>query len=223
MLQPRQSIELADARLVGDLQQVEAASGLVVFVHGSGSSRSSPRNQQVAHYLGELGLATLLFDLLTEAEERIDRTTCEFRFDIPRLTYRLVGVLDWLASRTGLDPLPIGLFGASTGAAAAILAAIQRPEQVKAIVSRGGRTDLAGDELPRLRAPILQIVGGADLVILGLNRKVSRALTCEQDLKVIPQATHLFEEPGTLEEVARLAGAWFLAHLHEPARRGAER
>ncbi|QEY63123.1 alpha/beta hydrolase [Metapseudomonas lalkuanensis] len=218
MRQRRQNIDLADAHLIGDLLVPEGARGLVVFVHGSGSSRWSPRNQHVAGYLGELGLATLLFDLLTESEERIDRITCEIRFDIPRLTHRLVGVLDWLAASPDLDRFPLGLFGASTGAAAAILAAIQRPEQVKAIVSRGGRTDLAGNELSRLRIPILQIVGGRDLVTLGLNRKVSQALTCRQGLEVIPRATHLFEEPGTLDEVALLAGAWFLEHLGEPVR-----
>ncbi|MFC5698620.1 dienelactone hydrolase family protein [Pseudomonas sp. GCM10022186] len=216
MLQPRQSIELPDARLAGDLLMPDGARGLVVFVHGSGSSRSSPRNQHVARYLCERGLATLLFDLLTEAEDRVDRVTCEMRFDISMLTHRLVGVLDWLAAKSELKHLPIGLFGASTGAAAAILAAIQRPDRVDAIVSRGGRTDLAGSELCRLSAPILQIVGARDRVTLGLNRKASRALVCEQGLEVIPGATHLFEEPGALEEVARLAGQWFETHLGDP-------
>lgn len=216
MYQPRLNIELADARLLGDLLLPDGARGLVVFVHGSGSSRLSPRNQQVASYLGERGVATLLFDLLTEAEERLDRITCELRFDIPLLTQRLVAVIDWLAARPELEHLPIGLFGASTGAAAAILAAIQRPQRVKAIVSRGGRTDLAGSELQRLHTPILQVVGSHDPVTLGLNRKVSRALVCEQCLEVVPRATHLFEEPGTLQEVARLAGEWFEVHLREP-------
>jgi putative phosphoribosyl transferase len=216
MLQPQLSIELADARLDGDLLLPGGARGLVVFVHGSGSSRMSPRNQQVAHYLSERGLATLLFDLLTAAEERIDRITYELRFDIPLLTQRLVGVLDWIAAEAELAPLRVGLFGASTGAAAAILAAIQRPGRVSAIVSRGGRTDLAGRELGQLQAPLLQIVGGRDLVTLEQNRQVSRALVCEQHLEVVPGATHLFEEPGTLQEAARLAGAWFERHLGEP-------
>lgn len=223
MYQPRLSIELTDARLRGDLLLPDGARGLVVFVHGSGSSRLSPRNQQVARYLGERGLATLLFDLLTEAEERIDHVTCEMRFDIPMLTQRLVEVIDWLAARPELKHLPIGLFGASTGAAAAILAAIQRPQRVRAIVSRGGRTDLASNELQRLHAPILQVVGGHDPVTLGLNRKVSRALVCEQCLEVVPGATHLFEEPGTLQEVARLAAQWFEAHLSVPSQLGAGR
>lgn len=222
MLQPQhQGIELPDVQLVGDLLLPARAKDLVVFVHGSGSSRSSPRNQHVARYLSERGLATLLFDLLTEREQSIDRITCELRFDIPMLTHRLVGVLDWLALKRELNHLPVGLFGASTGAAAAILAAVQRPAQVHAIVSRGGRTDLAGDALRQLRVPILQIVGARDLSVLGQNRKISRALTCEQQLEIVPGATHLFEEPGTLQEVARLAGNWFEAHLREPVQRGA--
>lgn len=221
MHQPRLNIELPDVRLVGDLLLPGNAQGLVVFVHGSGSSRLSPRNQEVARYLGERGLATLLFDLLSEAEERIDRITCELRFDIPLLTRRLVGVLDWIATEPDLAPLPVGLFGASTGAAAAILAAIQRPARVQAIVSRGGRTDLADAELSRLQAPLLQVVGAHDPVVLGLNRKVSRMLACEQQLEVIPGATHLFEEPGTLQEVARLAAQWFAEHLGAAAQVGA--
>lgn len=213
MHQRRLSIELADARLFGDLLLPDAAKGLVVFVHGSGSSRLSPRNQQVAGYMGERGLATLLFDLLTEPEERIDRITCELRFDIPMLTHRLVEVIDWLAASPELKHLPFGLFGASTGAAAAILAAIQRPQRVAAIVSRGGRTDLAGSELQHLHTPIMQVVGGQDPITLALNRKVSRALVCEQCLEVVPRATHLFEESGTLQMAARLAGEWFETHL----------
>jgi dienelactone hydrolase len=215
------SIELADVRLIGELLLPEEARGLVVFVHGSGSSRLSPRNQQVARYLSEQGLATLLFDLLTGSEERIDRITCELRFDIALLTQRLVGVLDWIAAESELSFLPVGLFGASTGAAAAILSAIQRPERVKAIVSRGGRTDLAGGKVQQLHAPILQIVGARDPVTLGLNRKVSQALACEQRLDVVPGATHLFEEPGTLQEVARLAAQWFEQHLRKPSQPGA--
>ena len=215
------SIELADVQLTGDLLLPDGARGLVVFVHGSGSSRLSTRNQQVARYLSERGLATLLFDLLSAAEERIDRITSELRFDIPLLTQRLVGVLDWIAAESELSFLPVGLFGASTGAAAAILSAVQRPEQVRAIVSRGGRTDLAGGKVQQLHAPILQIVGARDPVILGLNRKVSQALACEQRLDVVPGATHLFEEPGTLQEVARLAAQWFEQHLRKPNQPGA--
>lgn len=217
------SIELADVRLIGDLLLPERALGLVVFVHGSGSSRLSPRNQQVARYLNEQRLATLLFDLLTGSEERIDRITCELRFDIPLLTQRLVGVLDWIAAEPELSFLPVGLFGASTGAAAAILSAIERPERVKAIVSRGGRTDLAGGKVQLLNVPILQIVGARDPLTLGLNRKVSQELACEQRLNVVPGATHLFEEPGTLQEVARLAAQWFEQYLHEPSQPGAGR
>ena len=214
------SIELADVRLIGDLLLPERALGLVVFVHGSGSSRLSPRNQQVARYLNEQRLATLLFDLLTGSEERVDRITCELRFDIPLLTQRLVGVLDWITVEPELSFLPVGLFGASTGAAAAILSAIERPERVKAIVSRGGRTDLAGGKVQLLNVPILQIVGARDPLTLGLNRKVSQELACEQRLNVVPGATHLFEEPGTLQEVARLAAQWFEQHLHEPSQPG---
>ena len=223
MHQPRLNIELPDVRLVGDLLLPDNAQGLVVFVHGSGSSRLSPRNQEVARYLGERGLATLLFDLLSEAEERIDRITCELRFDIPLLTRRLVGVLDWIAADPDLTPLPVGLFGASTGVAAAILAAVERPQRVQAVVSRGGRTDLAVPELAQLRAPILQIVGDRDLPTLRSNREVSRTLLCEQRLDVVPGATHLFEEPGTLQEVARLAAQWFAEHLGAAAQVGAGR
>lgn len=172
MYQSRLSIDLADARLVGDLLLPDEAGGLVVFVHGSGSSRLSPRNREVASYLGELGLATLLFDLLTEAEERIDRITCELRFNIPMLTRRLVEVIDWLAARPELKHLPIGLFGASTGAAAAILATVQRPQRVNALVSRGGRTDLVGSELRRLHAPLLQIVGARDPTTLDIRKSL---------------------------------------------------
>lgn len=222
MQQLRMSIELADARLLGDLLLPDAAWGLVVFVHGSGSSRFSPRNQQVARCLGEQGLATLVFDLLTESEERIDRITFELRFDIPMLTQRLVGVIDWLGTKPELNHLPVGLFGASTGAAAAILAAIRRPDRVAAIVSRGGRTDLADSELPQLRTPLLQVVGAHDPTTLGLNRRVSRALVCEQSLRVVPSATHLFEEPGTLQEAARLAAEWFDRYLRGPTERGAK-
>jgi dienelactone hydrolase len=209
-------LALADAQLAADLLLPEAAKGLVVFVHGSGSSRLSPRNQQVARYFGGRGLATLLFDLLTEEENHVDLITREHRFDIPLLTRRIVGVLDWLAADAELGQLRLGLFGASTGAAAALLAAAGRPQQVRAVVSRGGRTDLAGPALSRVQAPTLQIVGGDDPVVLQLNREASQQLQCEQQLTVIEGATHLFEEPGALEQVCALAGDWFERHLQGP-------
>lgn len=209
-------LDLADVELAADLLLPALADGLVVFVHGSGSSRSSPRNQQVAQSLAERGLGTLLFDLLTEPEQRVDNLTGELRFDIALLSRRLVGVIDWIGRNAQLQSLRIGLFGASTGAAAALLAAALRPDVVHAVVSRGGRTDLAGSALALVKAPTLQIVGDQDLTVLNLNRQSAQALQCEQRLDVIAGATHLFEEPGTLEEVARLAGDWFAVHLHTP-------
>lgn len=206
-------LTLSDAQLAGDLHLPPGAQGLVVFVHGSGSSRFSPRNRQVADYLNGRGLATLLFDLLTAEEHRLDQVTREYRFDIPRLSRRLVEVLDWLASDADLCDLRVGLFGASTGAAAALIAAAERPQAVQAVVSRGGRCDLAGAALGRVQAPTLQVVGGEDFVVLELNRDASRQLRCTQHLAVVEDATHLFEEPGALEEVARLAGDWFVRHL----------
>lgn len=207
-------LPVSDAELTADLLLPDDAIGLVVFAHGSGSSRLSPRNLQVARYFNELGLATLLFDLLTAAEERVDRLSAEYRFDIPRLSQRLVGVIDWLAGNAELGALPIGLFGASTGAAAALIAAAQRPQAVHVVVSRGGRSDLAGAALAQVTAPTLQIVGGADPQVLRMNREVSQQLHCEQQLAVVPGATHLFEEPDALEQVALLAGDWFCRHLH---------
>ncbi len=210
------NLDLADVELAADLRLPAIADGLVVFVHGSGSSRSSPRNLQVAQSLAERGLGTLLFDLLTEPEQRVDNLTGELRFDIALLSRRLVGVIDWIGRNAQLQSLPIGLFGASTGAAAALLAAALRPEVVHAVVSRGGRTDLAGSALALVKAPTLQIVGDRDPTVLNLNRQSAQALQCEQRLDVIAGATHLFEEPGTLEEVAGLAGDWFAVHLHTP-------
>lgn len=206
-------LTVGDAELDADLLLPDDPIGLVVFAHGSGSSRLSPRNLQVAHYFNDLGLATLLFDLLTGQEERVDRLSAEYRFDIPRLSQRLVGVLDWLAGNAELGALHIGLFGASTGAAAALIAAAQRPQVVHAVVSRGGRCDLAGPSLPKVRAPTLQIVGGRDPQVVQLNREASQQLQCEQQLAVVPGATHLFEEPDALEQVAMLAGDWFCRHL----------
>jgi putative phosphoribosyl transferase len=185
----------------------------VVFVHGSGSSRRSPRNQQVAHYLSERGLATLLFDLLTEQEQRIDNVTYEMRFDIPLLSRRIISVIDWLGHDPELSGLQLGLFGASTGAAAALVAAAERPEVIRAVVSRGGRTDLAEASLGRVAAPTLQIVGSEDQEVLRLNREVSGHLHGVQRVQVVPGASHLFEEPGTLEDVERLAGDWFTRFL----------
>ncbi|WLI09818.1 MULTISPECIES: dienelactone hydrolase family protein [Pseudomonas] len=206
-------LDLGSVELSADLRLPMNAGGLVVFVHGSGSGRSSPRNQQVARSLAERGLGTLLFDLLTEPEQYLDNQTRELRFNIALLSNRLVKVIDWIARDAELQPLPIGLFGASTGAAAALLAAAERSDVVHAVVSRGGRTDLAGAALPRVKAPTLQIVGELDPVVLKLNVQSSRALQCEQRLEVVAGATHLFEEAGTLEEVARLAGDWFEQYL----------
>jgi dienelactone hydrolase len=206
------SVPVAGATLQGDLVVPEGAAGIVVFAHGSGSSRHSPRNRQVAAGLNQVGLATLLVDLLTPAEEQIDLVTAEHRFDIDLLVGRLVGVIDWLRRDSAASP-PIGLFGASTGAAAALVAAAERPEAVAAVVSRGGRPDLAGPALAHVRAPTLLIVGGADPTVLDLNKQAVELLQAEKQLVVIPGATHLFEEPGALEEVARLAAEWFTRHL----------
>jgi putative phosphoribosyl transferase len=206
------SVPVAGATLQGDLVLPEGAPGIVVFAHGSGSSRHSPRNRQVAAKLNQVGLGTLLADLLTPAEERLDIVTAEHRFDIDLLGRRLVGVVDWLHG-AGDYSLPIGLFGASTGAAAALVAAAERPGAVAAVVSRGGRPDLAGPALPRVQAPTLLIVGGADPVVLDLNKQAFELLHAEKDLVVIPGATHLFEERGALEEVARLAAEWFTRYL----------
>ncbi|MFO7704860.1 MAG: alpha/beta hydrolase [Halopseudomonas sp.] len=214
MIKPEaRTLRLSDVELSADLLLPANAIGLVVFVHGSGSGRSSPRNQYVAECLARRRLGTLLFDLLTEPEQRLDNLTRELRFNIALLTGRLVDVIDWIGQDSALHSLPIGLFGASTGAAAALLAAVERVDVVHAVVSRGGRTDLAGAALPKVQAPTLQIVGAEDSVVLRLNRQSSGALRCEQRLEVVAGATHLFEEPGTLEEVARLAGDWFEQHL----------
>ena len=202
-------LTLDDAGLAADLLRPPEARGLVVFVHGSGSGRRSPRNQQVARAFAARGLATLLFDLLTEDEQRIDALTRRLRFDIPLLARRIVGVIDWLERDPELAALPLGLFGASTGAAAALIAAAQRAQVVRAVVSRGGRTDLAREALDGVAAPTLQIVGERDEEVLALNREVARHLHGVQQITVVTGATHLFEEPGALEEVARLAGDWF--------------
>jgi dienelactone hydrolase len=186
---------------------------LVVFAHGSGSSRFSARNRMVAQALEDGGFATLLLDLLTQEEEAIDRGTREYRFDIDRLGHRVVAAIDWASGESEVSALPVACFGASTGAAAALVAAAERPHTVRAVVSRGGRPDLAGDALPRVLAPTLLIVGGADDVVIELNRQAMRRLRAPASLEIVPGATHLFEEPGTLEEVSRLALSWCRRHL----------
>ncbi len=206
-------LPVGSALLDGDLALPAHARGLVVFAHGSGSSRYSPRNLQVAEALRARGLGTLLFDLLTPAEEHADDRDAHLRFDIPLLGDRLVRVLDWLAREATVSHLPLGLFGASTGAAAALHAAANRPAQVQAVVSRGGRPDLAPGSLPRVLAPTLLIVGGEDDEVLQLNRAALARLGGPAALAVVPGASHLFVEPGALEDVARRAGDWFERHL----------
>ena len=210
------AIRAGDATLAGWLEIPEDAAGVVVFAHGSGSSRYSRRNNAVADHLRAAGLGTLLFDLLTAEEGRVDEATRELRFDIELLAGRLGGALDWLAEQSGAASLPAGLFGSSTGAAAALIAAARKPERVAAVVSRGGRADLAGDELPRVQAPTLLIVGGADLQVLELNRRARDRMRCHTEIEIVEGASHLFEEPGALEEVERLARDWFLERFSQP-------
>ncbi len=212
------SIDAGDARLQGFLDIPDGARGLVVFAHGSGSSRFSRRNQAVAAGLRAAGLGTLLFDLLTEEESRVDAVTREHRFDIPMLGSRLGHVVLGLRHERETADLNVGLFGSSTGAAAALIAAAEQPGNVGAVVSRGGRPDLAGDALPRVQAPSLFIVGGRDTEVLALNRSAKARLRCPSELAIVPGATHLFEEPGTLEQVSALARDWFLTCLGGPAR-----
>ena len=204
-------------QLAADLHLPAAAVGLVVFVHGSGSGRLSPRNQQVAGYFNQRHLATLLFDLLSEPEQPFDELTRALRFDIPLLTQRLIEVLDWLSHEPDLAHFAFGLFGASTGAAAALFAAAERPQLVRALVCRGGRSDLAQAAVPKVRAPVLQLVGERDPTVLELNRQTSRSLCCTQQLVVIPNATHLFAEPGALEAVAEYSADWFCQYLGDAA------
>jgi putative phosphoribosyl transferase len=206
-------VQSAGAELAGILTLPEPAEGLVLFAHGSGSSRFSRRNLYVASVLVEAGLATLLFDLLTAAEERIDALDRSLRFDIPLLSRRLIGAIDWVGRQPELSGLPIGLFGASTGAAAALASAAARPVAVAAVVSRGGRPDLAPQALPLVDCPTLFLVGARDVEVLQLNQQAAAQLTTTHALQVVPGATHLFEEPGTLEQAARLARDWFLQHL----------
>jgi putative phosphoribosyl transferase len=206
-------IDSAGVSLNGDLTMPDPAIGMVVFVHGSGSSRFSRRNRAVAEVLTHAQLGTLLTDLLTEAEERTDAVTAEFRFDIPLLANRTISIIDSLADTPGSASLPLGLFGASTGAAAALIAAAQRPKHVRAVVSRGGRPDLAEAALESVTAPTLLIVGGRDEPVLELNQQAYQRLAGDRELRIVPGATHLFEEPGALHDVARLATNWFLDHF----------
>jgi putative phosphoribosyl transferase len=206
------SVRIDEGRvgLDGDLLMPEDARGVVLFAHGSGSGRSSPRNRFVARHLNGMSLTTLLLDLLTAEEEQTERLTRHLRFDIGLLARRLMAVTDWLKAESSTAALPVGYFGASTGGAAALVAAAERPDHVAAVVSRGGRPDLAGESLARVRAPTLLIVGGKDEPVIAMNGwALERLKAPEKQLVTIPGATHLFEEPGTLEEVARLAGEWF--------------
>ena len=206
-------IRVGRVALEGNLSLPERAGGVVLFAHGSGSSRLSPRNRHVARMLNDANLATLLVDLLTPEEEVVDARTAHLRFDIGLLTERLIGATDWLTQHPDTRHLRVGYFGASTGAGAALVAAAERPDVVGAVVSRGGRPDLAGPALARVRAPTLLIVGGYDLQVIQLNRVAFAQLHCEKELVIVPGATHLFEEPGTLDEVARLAREWFERYL----------
>jgi len=205
-------LQIAGRRLQGLLRVPAGACGLVLFAHGSGSGRLSPRNNYVAERLAQSAVGTLLFDLLTEEEEEVDSVTAELRFDIPFLTARLAAATAWMLDQEGLGGLALGYFGASTGAAAALAAAARTP-QIRAVVSRGGRPDLAGPVLSQVRAATLLIVGGDDREVLALNRQALARLTCEAHLQVIPGATHLFPEPGALERVASLAADWFTDHM----------
>ncbi len=195
--------------LDGDLDARPDSKGVILFAHGSGSSRHSPRNRYVAQVLVEHGFATLLIDLLTPEEETVDDQTARLRFDIDLLAGRLTAIIDWIKRRRALAHLPIGLFGASTGGGAALVAAARRPQDVRAVVSRGGRPDLAGDALPAVPAPTLLLVGGRDPVVIDLNRQALARMRADAALEIVPGATHLFEEPGTLERVATAAAAWF--------------
>jgi len=210
------TVQAGKVTLDGNLTLPDNPKGVVAFAHGSGSSRFSSRNRYVASVLNEGGLATLLFDLLTADENEIDVQTAELRFDIKLLSERMVATLDWMSTQAVIADLPIGLFGASTGAAAALNAAAACPHRVAAVVSRGGRPDMAMDALPRVKAPTLLIVGGLDLAVIEMNRTAHNALKVPCRMEIVDGATHLFEEPGTLEQVAVLARDWFLQHLHGP-------
>ncbi len=208
------SIEAGRVALEGTLGLPKGSNAVVLFAHGSGSSRHSPRNRYVARVLREAGVGTLLFDLLTTDEESVDEVTGELRFNIPFLAKRLADATRWLMQQPDMDGVRIGYFGASTGAAAALVAASELRDRIGAVVSRGGRPDLAGDALPRVKAPTLLIVGGEDEPVIGMNRSALVELgSAVKQIYIVPRATHLFEEPGTLEEVARLAADWFKRYL----------
>lgn len=217
-LQIEQAIAIpsGNVQLEGELKLPKGANGIVLFAHGSGSSRHSPRNQFVARTIREAGVGTLLFDLLTKDEEAVDAYTRQLRFDINLLAKRLVDATNWITG-SATQHLRIGYFGASTGAAGALIAAVNLPNIVAAVVSRGGRPDLAGEALPKVKAPTLLIVGGNDELVIGINQKAYAKLTCEKQLKIVPGATHLFDEPGTLEQVAQLASTWFKNKLQPRA------
>jgi dienelactone hydrolase len=206
-------VPIGDQSLPGDLGMPSDPHGIVLFAHGSGSSRHSSRNQFVARTLERRDLATLLIDLLTPEEEVVDDRTAEYRFDIPMLAGRLVTIVDWLRGHKETASLPIGLFGASTGGGAALIAAAGRPREIAAVVSRGGRPDLAGEALGKVLTPTLLIVGGLDTPVIQMNRDAMKQMRGDVKLEIVPGATHLFEEPGTLERVAELAGNWFARHL----------
>jgi putative phosphoribosyl transferase len=206
-------IQAGRAILSGTLHLPENATTLVLFAHGSGSSRHSPRNQFVARTLNDTGLATLLFDLLTQEEEAMDMQTRELRFNIHLLAERLIHATKWVKQQEQTRDLRIGYFGSSTGGAAALVAAVDVPEDVGAVVSRGGRPDLADEALPKVQAPTLLIVGGNDDIVIELNEQARDRMRCEVKLEIVPGATHLFEEPGALEKVAQLASDWFVSHI----------
>ncbi len=214
---------VGNAALNGFLEIPPGSRGIVVFAHGSGSSRFSKRNNAVAEFLRDARLGTFLFDLLTSEEDRVDAVTREHRFNIPLLSTRLQGVVDWLAQLPEAADHPIGLFGSSTGAAAALIAAAELPERVAAVVSRGGRVDLAGEALDRVNAPTLFIVGGADVEVLRLNKAAQKRLHGVSELAVVDHASHLFGEPGALQEVATLTRNWFIEYLQQPPSLAASR
>jgi dienelactone hydrolase len=206
-------VAIDSVTLDGNLLVPSGVTGIVLFAHGSGSSRFSSRNRYVASALREGNLGTLLIDLLTQREEARDHVTAELRFDIGMLADRLAGTVEWIRAQPGLSAMKIGLFGASTGGGAALVAAAARPKLIHAVVSRGGRPDLAGAALPRVEAPTLLIVGGSDVPVIEMNRQAMARMHCERRLEIVPGATHLFEEPGTLEKVAELARDWFTRYL----------
>ena len=216
-------IPSGSAILEGELNIPDGAEGVVLFAHGSGSSRHSPRNQFVARTIREAAVGTLLFDLLTPEEEAVDIHTRHLRFDIGLLAERLVDATNWIKRQSETTNLGIGYFGSSTGGGAALVAAAELGEEIGAVVSRGGRPDLAGDALPQVTGPTLLIVGGFDYAVIEMNKEAYAQLRCEKEMKIVPGATHLFEEPGTLEKVAHLAAEWFQRYLHseKPARKSA--